>query len=97
MGRYLIYNDNNCGIISVHLTHFSNQLQFQGAFGNQDHAMVPVTLVTIIPQVARMLSVHRAAIARIGSVTRMLNVAAGSVLLCLRDCSKVSSTFPQGL
>ena len=54
--------------------------------------MVPVTLVTIILQVARMLSVHRAAIAGVGSFTNVLDVVAGSVLLCFRDCSKVSFT-----
>ena len=59
--------------------------------------MVPVTLVTIILQVARMLSVHNAEMAEVGSVTRMLDVVAGSVLLYPRDCSKVSSTFSQGL
>ena len=41
-----------------------------------------------------MLSVHNREMTGVGGVTRMLDVAAGSVLLYPRDCSKVSSTFP---
>ena len=63
--------------------------------------MVPVTLVTIILQVVQVLSAHKATIAGVISVTRMLQqdqcyfvleIVARSVVLCLGNCYRFSFT-----